>query len=133
MTIDLKQLEDAVCSLTNSMAEKYPLGCDFGRHQYDIITIIQAANLFLTQRPDAPVYLDTKCGECGYELTEVIQPAAPPIEVIDTGIGTPMQAIQFVLDMTDHYHAYEFLLAWSEGDTSEWPEYSAFLQQASER
>lgn len=40
---DLDKLEAALRIVTNAMAEKYPLGTDFGRYESEIITIIDGA------------------------------------------------------------------------------------------
>ena len=34
-----------------------------------------------------------------------------------------VKAIQFAIDIEDHWDRLEFLKSWNEGDVSEWPEF----------
>jgi hypothetical protein len=46
--------------------------------------------------------------------------------------GTGIQAIEFALEIDDHYDMRYFLQGWNEGSLDEWPEYYEWLEHVEE-
>jgi hypothetical protein len=60
------------------------------------------------------------------ELLDMLAKLVPEVETI----GTPLQAIDFSLDMNDSEEAMMFLRDWRRGDLSLWMDYTAKVTAA---
>lgn len=59
-----------------------------------------------------------KCPACEYKNNH---PTTLPL-------GQAVQAIEFALEIDDHFDMREFLDGWMHGDVQDWPEYQTFLE-----